>query len=80
MHQNNFIIPKVAGINFHENEDYYSNVLENLPAAVYTCDNDGYIKFYNKAAAKLWGREPEIGKDLCVVHGKFLILTGLIAL
>ena len=31
---------------------------------MYTCDRNGYIKFYNKAAADLWGREPEIGKDL----------------
>ncbi len=32
--------------------------------AVYICDKEGYIKFYNKAAVNLWGRTPEIGKDL----------------
>jgi PAS domain S-box-containing protein len=32
--------------------------------AIYICDRDGYIKFYNKAAVALWGRKPEIGKDL----------------
>src|SRR5450432_370056 len=49
---------------FHENEARQSQILEGLAAAVYTCDSRGYIKFYNKAAADLWGRQPEIGKDL----------------
>ena len=39
-------------------------ILESLAAAVYKCDSDGYVTFYNKAAAELWGREPELGKDL----------------
>lgn len=39
-------------------------ILENLAAAVYKCDKDGYVTFYNKAAAKLWGREPVLGQDL----------------
>ena len=47
-----------------EKEKRQSQILESLAAAVYTCDGNGYIKFYNKAAADLWGREPEIGKDL----------------
>jgi PAS domain S-box-containing protein len=38
-------------------------LLQALPAAVYTCDNDGYIRLYNTAAAELWGRVPVIGKD-----------------
>jgi PAS domain-containing protein len=46
------------------NSNIYYHVIENLPAAVYTCDNDGFIQTYNKAAVALWGREPEIGKDL----------------
>jgi PAS domain S-box-containing protein len=46
-----------------EKEHHYKNILESLPAAVYTCDKNGYITFYNKAAADLWGREPQIGKD-----------------
>ncbi|HUQ67283.1 MAG TPA: PAS domain S-box protein [Flavitalea sp.] len=39
-------------------------LFEILPIAVYTCDIDGYITFYNKHAIELWGREPELGKDL----------------
>ena len=37
---------------------------EGLAAAIYVCDTNGYIKYFNKAAADLWGREPEIGNDL----------------
>lgn len=49
---------------FRKNEKRQTQILECLDAAIYTCDVNGYIKFYNKAAADLWGREPEIGKDL----------------
>ncbi len=46
-----------------ESENSFRKLVENLPIAVYTCDVDGYLSLYNKAAAKLWGREPVIGKD-----------------
>lgn len=39
-------------------------LIDHLPIAVYTCDKFGYITFYNRAAALLWGREPEVGRDL----------------
>lgn len=42
----------------------YDTLIELLPVAIYTCDKNGSITFFNKAAATLWGREPEIGKDL----------------
>jgi PAS domain S-box-containing protein len=41
----------------------YKALVQSLPAAVYTCNADGQITFYNKAAAAIWGREPAIGKD-----------------
>jgi PAS domain S-box-containing protein len=31
-----------------------------LPAAIYVCDAEGYITFFNEAAAALWGRTPEL--------------------
>ncbi len=34
-----------------------------MPAAVYSCDAQGHINFYNDAAVKIWGREPELGKE-----------------
>jgi len=42
----------------------YNNIIEDSPEAIYTCDEKGVIKSYNKAAVNLWGREPVAGKDL----------------
>ena len=47
-----------------ENEPLYRDLIEKLPVAIYICDAKGYIQLYNKAAADLWGREPEIGKEM----------------
>lgn len=41
-----------------------STIFNNLPVAVYICDSLGRITSYNTAAEILWGRKPEIGKDL----------------
>jgi PAS domain S-box-containing protein len=38
-------------------------LIQALPAAVYTCDSEGYIQSFNAAAADLWGRSPTIGED-----------------
>lgn len=42
----------------------YREILDSLPAAVYTCDVHGKIEMFNPAAAALWGRRPLIGTDL----------------
>jgi PAS domain S-box-containing protein len=47
-----------------ESENRHRQLVQALPIAVYTCDAQGRITFYNRAAAKLWGRSPEIGKEL----------------
>ncbi|MGO1075594.1 PAS domain S-box protein [Inquilinus sp. CA228] len=39
------------------------DILQALPAAIYTTDADGRITFYNEAAAELWGCRPELGKS-----------------
>jgi PAS domain S-box-containing protein len=39
------------------------NVLNALPAAIYTTDADGRITYFNDAAVKLAGRTPQVGKD-----------------
>jgi PAS domain S-box-containing protein len=41
----------------------FRDVLDALPAAIYTTDAQGRITFYNKAAVELAGREPELGSD-----------------
>jgi PAS domain S-box-containing protein len=47
-----------------EDKNRYYQLVNGLNAAVYTCDRNGHIIMYNKAAVNLWGREPEIGKDM----------------
>jgi len=32
-----------------------------LPVAIYVCDPDGLILFYNRRAVELWGRSPKLG-------------------
>jgi len=44
-------------------EGSYRELIQGLPAAVYTCDAQGCIVLYNQSAVDLWGRKPEIGKD-----------------
>jgi PAS domain S-box-containing protein len=47
-----------------ESEARYRNLLLALPAAVYTTDREGRITLCNDQAARLWGRHPDLGKDL----------------
>jgi PAS domain S-box-containing protein len=42
----------------------YRQLIQCLPAAVYTCDKDGRVLMFNDAAVKLWGREPKAGVDM----------------
>lgn len=42
----------------------YRQLIECLPAAVYTCDRSGRVLLYNEAAVALWGREPSVGADM----------------
>nr|MBP8917050.1 PAS domain S-box protein [Chitinophagales bacterium] len=43
--------------------EHFRKLVKELPAAVYSCDAAGNINFYNDAAIKIWGHEPEIGKE-----------------
>ncbi|HEX8037677.1 MAG TPA: PAS domain S-box protein [Chryseosolibacter sp.] len=54
----------------------YAELLNALPAAVYVCDSEGFIRSYNEAAVKLWGRRPVIGKDLWCGSWKVYELDG----
>ena len=44
-------------------EDRLSRLMKLMPAAMYTCDAEGRITYYNQRAAELWGREPQLGDD-----------------
>jgi PAS domain S-box-containing protein len=54
--------------------------LAGLPTAIYLSDTEGKITFYNAAAAKLWGYEPQIGKDLWSDVGNMYAPDGSILL
>lgn len=47
-----------------ESQKRYKELIQNLPVATYSFDAEGHILIYNKAAVALWGRAPEINKDL----------------
>lgn len=46
-----------------ESERRLRELLDALPAAIYTTDRNGRLTFYNQAAATLAGREPRLGED-----------------
>ena len=56
-------LPARAGDAVERGDNYFRGILDSLPAAVYVTDAAGLITYYNEAAAALWGRRPELGKD-----------------
>ncbi|MBC9929489.1 PAS domain S-box protein [Chitinophaga qingshengii] len=58
-------------------ERYYRHLLQNLPAAIYTCDAEGRILWYNEAAVALWGRAPVVGKDMWCGSWKIFDTDGI---
>jgi len=52
-------------------------LIEGLPAAIYLCDAEGKISFFNEAAVELWGRRPELGKELWCGSWKIYSPDGL---
>lgn len=38
----------------------FHRILDRLPAGAYMCDPDGLITYFNRHAAELWGREPDL--------------------
>lgn len=44
-----------------EREQRFHELLEALPAAIYTTDANGIITYFNQAAVELWGGAPVVG-------------------
>ncbi len=59
-----------------ESETRYRNLINILETPLYTTDGEGRITLYNQAAVDLWGRVPEIGKDLWCGSHKILNIDG----
>ncbi|QKK33381.1 PAS domain-containing protein (plasmid) [Rhizobium indicum] len=52
-----------ASVTARQTEQKARDVLDALPAAIYTTDAEGRITFFNEAAVAFSGRRPEIGSD-----------------
>ena len=52
-----------AVLTFGQGDGRFREVIEALPAAIYTTDAAGRITFYNNAAVTMWGRRPTLGDD-----------------
>jgi PAS domain S-box-containing protein len=53
-----------------ETEHRFRQLLEALPAAIYTTDTEGRITYFNAAAVEMSGRVPELGTDKWCVTWK----------
>ena len=56
--------------------EHFRQLLDALPAAIYTTDAAGRITFYNQAAVELSGREPQLGADQWCVSWRLLLPDG----
>src|SRR5438477_2084039 len=54
----------------------FRRLLEKLPAAAYTCDCLGLITYFNKHAARLWGREPRLNDPVDRFCGSFRLFSS----
>jgi PAS domain S-box-containing protein len=59
-----------------ESERQLRDILDALPAAIYTTDAEGRITYYNEAAVEMSGRRPELGKDQWCVTWKLFWPDG----
>lgn len=46
-----------------ESEDRFHTLLMVAPVAMFVCDRDAVIQYFNRRAVELWGREPVPGVD-----------------
>lgn len=61
---------------FRKRELNYHDILEDLPAAIYTTDAEGRITYFNKACVAFSGRTPRLGDDLWCVTWKLYTSDG----
>lgn len=54
----------------------FRQMVDSLPVAIYMTDNQGRLTYFNAAAVKLSGREPELGTDRWCVTRKLFLPDG----
>lgn len=62
---------------FRQREITYRDILEDLPTAIYTVDDEGRITYCNRACTELSGRQPVLGEDRWCVAAKLYAPDGL---
>jgi PAS domain S-box-containing protein len=67
---------KRAENELRDRERRFRELIEALPAAIYTTDAAGWITFYNEAAAEFAGRRPELGSDQWCVSWRLFRSDG----
>jgi PAS domain S-box-containing protein len=55
------------------NDQQIRTLVEVMPAAVFTCDSEGLITYYNQRAVELWGRRPKLNDPEDRYCGSFRI-------
>lgn len=55
------IAPVVENLK-EDNIGIFRKLFEGSNIAFFTCDKEGYLTYYNKAAASIWGKSPKTGK------------------
>lgn len=61
---------------FRKREIGYRDILEDLPAAIYTIDAEGKLTYFNKACVEFSGRVPTVGSDSWCVSWRMYTPTG----
>lgn len=61
---------------FRKRELGFREILEDLPAAIYTTDCDGRITYFNRACVDFSGRVPSLGEDQWCVTWKLYTSSG----
>lgn len=56
-------------------EVQFRQLVDKLPAAVYTCDAEGLITYCNRNAAQMWGREPALNDPMERFCGSLKLFT-----
>jgi PAS domain-containing protein len=55
-------INRVIGLREEEQAfELPARLFEQVPFAIYICDQDGLVRRFNNRAAELWGRSPKLG-------------------
>ena len=57
-----------------DSEERMRQLTSLMPTAVYSCDDEGRITFFNRRAAEIWGREPKLNDSREKYSGSFRLL------